>query len=89
MSTTAGPERQTVPPAVVSQNEGMPAARSSHRSGRPARLLSAVFQPIGDEGRAALVERRIAEAITGGVLHAGERLPSEQDLAQINAWLDR
>jgi len=45
-------------------------------------LLRAVFQPIGDEGRAALVERRIAEAIMGGVLHAGERLPAETDLAQ-------
>jgi len=28
------------------------------------------------------VERRIAEAIMGGVLHAGERLPAETDLAQ-------
>jgi GntR family transcriptional regulator, transcriptional repressor for pyruvate dehydrogenase complex len=44
--------------------------------------LRAVFQPIGDEGRAALVERRIAEAIMGGVLHAGDRLPAETELAQ-------
>jgi len=44
-------------------------------------LHSAVFQPIGDEGRAALVERRIAEAIMGGVLSAGERLPPETELA--------
>jgi len=72
----------------VHQNEGMvvpPAAitkTGSARSGRPHRLLRAVFQPIGDEGRAALVERRIAEAIMGGVLHAGERLPAETDLAQ-------
>lgn len=51
------------------------------RSGRPTRLHSAVFQPIGDEGRAALVERRIAEAIMGGVLAAGERLPPETELA--------
>lgn len=51
------------------------------RSGRPTRLHSAVFQPIGDEGRAALVERRIAEAIMGGVLAAGERLPAETELA--------
>lgn len=81
MSTIAGPGRQ-MPPVDVRKNEGMSAGRSSHRAGRPARLLSAVFQPIGDEGRAAMVERRISEAITGGVLHAGERLPSEQDLAQ-------
>jgi DNA-binding FadR family transcriptional regulator len=51
------------------------------RSGKPTRLHSAVFQPIGDEGRAALVERRIAEAIMGGVLTAGERLPAETELA--------
>jgi DNA-binding FadR family transcriptional regulator len=55
--------------------------RPSPRSGRPTRLHSAVFQPIGDEGRAALVERRIAEAIMGGVLTAGERLPAETELA--------
>ena len=81
MSTIAGPERQT-PRVDVRKNEGMAAGRSTHRAGRPARLLSAVSQPIGDEARAAMVERRISEAITGGVLHAGERLPSEQDLAQ-------
>lgn len=54
---------------------------SAPRSGKPTRLHSAVFQPIGDEGRAALVERRIAEAIMGGVLAAGERLPAETELA--------
>ncbi|MDO9591318.1 MAG: GntR family transcriptional regulator, partial [Microcella sp.] len=53
----------------------------SPRLGHPTRLHSAVFQPIGDEGRAALVERRIAEAIMGGVLTAGERLPAETELA--------
>jgi DNA-binding FadR family transcriptional regulator len=40
-----------------------------------------MFLPIGDAGRAELVERRIAEAITGGHLRAGDRLPSEADLA--------
>jgi GntR family transcriptional repressor for pyruvate dehydrogenase complex len=55
--------------------------RAEPRSGRPTRLHSAVFQPIGDEGRAALVQRRIAEAIMGGVLAAGERLPAETELA--------
>jgi DNA-binding FadR family transcriptional regulator len=69
-------------PARIGEDGGMPARAPKDHSGRPARLLSAVFQPIGDEGRAALVERRIAEAITGGVLHAGDRLPPEQDLAQ-------
>lgn len=46
------------------------------------RLQGALFQPIGDHGRAELVEQRIAEAITGGHLRAGERLPSENDLAR-------
>lgn len=68
---------------AVGQNEAMPPPPPPPaRSGRPNRLLRAVFQPIGDEGRAALVERRIAEAIMGGVLHAGERLPAETELAQ-------
>lgn len=60
---------------------GMSIRSAAPRSGRPTRLHSAVFQPIGDEGRAALVERRIAEAIMGGVLAAGERLPAETELA--------
>lgn len=58
------------------------AKKAQARPGRPHRLVRAVFQPIGDQGRAALVERRIADAIMGGVLHAGERLPAETDLAQ-------
>lgn len=50
-------------------------------SSRPGRLHGALFQSIGDAGRAELVERRLARAITGGHLRAGERLPSESDLA--------
>jgi len=49
---------------------------------RPGRLQGALFQSIGDAGRAELVERRLASAITGGHLRAGERLPSENDLAR-------
>lgn len=45
-------------------------------------MQGALFLPIGDEGRAELVERRLSEAITGGHLRAGERLPTEQDLAR-------
>lgn len=41
-----------------------------------------MFTPIGDAGRAELVEKRLAEAITGGHLRAGDRLPSEADLAR-------
>lgn len=51
-------------------------------SGRPHRLQGSVFLPIGDAGRAELVEKRIAEAIRGGHLRAGSRLPSEVDLAR-------
>ncbi len=49
---------------------------------RPAtRTRSAIFAPIGDEGRAVRVENRLAEAIRSGVLNDGERLPSEPELA--------
>lgn len=41
-----------------------------------------MFTPIGEAGRAELVERRLAEAIMGGHLRAGDRLPSEADLAK-------
>jgi len=82
MGTIAEPERRSTLPSEIGQNGEMPPRSSAHRHGRPARLLSAVFHPIGDEGRASLVERRIADAIRGGVLHAGEKLPSEHDLAQ-------
>lgn len=49
---------------------------------RPAtRARSAIFAPIGDEGRAVRVENRLAEAIRSGMLSDGERLPSEPELA--------
>ena len=79
MDAPAAPTQPT--PLPVRDNEGMSPRSAAPRSGRPTRLHSAVFQPIGDEGRAALVERRIAEAIMGGVLAAGERLPAETELA--------
>jgi DNA-binding FadR family transcriptional regulator len=52
-----------------------------HRETSPAR--AAIFSPIGDEGRALLVERRLAEAIRSGVLADGERLPTEAELAHL------
>lgn len=55
---------------------------SSARPHQPHRLEGALFQPIGDEGRAELVERRLVDAIHRGHLRAGERLPSESDLAR-------
>ncbi len=48
----------------------------------PRRLEGVLFHSIGDAGRAELVERRLADAITGGMLRSGERLPSESDLAR-------
>jgi len=49
---------------------------------RPAtRARSAIFAPLGDQGRAVRVENRLAEAIRSGVLTDGERLPSEPELA--------
>lgn len=46
-----------------------------------SRARSAIFAPIGDPGRAARVEQRLAEAIRSGLLVDGERLPSESELA--------
>ncbi|BDZ55065.1 hypothetical protein DSM26151_27630 [Agromyces marinus] len=45
-------------------------------------MHGAMFMPIGDAGRAELVEKRLADAITGGHLRAGDRLPSEAELAR-------
>ncbi|WP_405647716.1 FadR/GntR family transcriptional regulator [Streptomyces uncialis] len=43
--------------------------------------MSAVFAPLQDAGRAESVVRRIAEAVTIGLMGEGEQLPSENDLA--------
>lgn len=64
------------PAAPSSAHDAGPSARQPHR------LHGALFQSIGDEGRAELVERRLVEAIHRGHLHAGERLPSESELAR-------
>jgi len=47
------------------------------------RSRSAIFSPLGDVGRAARVEQRLADAIRSGLLADGERLPSEQELASM------
>lgn len=47
------------------------------------RARSAIFAPLGDEGRAVRVQNRLAEAIRSGMLADGERLPSELELAQM------
>jgi DNA-binding FadR family transcriptional regulator len=46
-----------------------------------SRARSAIFAPLGDQGRAVRVEQRLAEAIRSGLLADGERLPSEPELA--------
>ena len=49
---------------------------------RPSsRARNAIFAPLGDVGRAGLVEQRLTEAIRSGVLVEEERLPSESELA--------
>ncbi|MEU9247268.1 FCD domain-containing protein [Streptomyces sp. NPDC048385] len=45
-------------------------------------VMSAVFAPLTDSGRADMVVRRIAEAVTLGLMAEGEQLPSESDLAE-------
>ncbi len=56
--------------------------RSPAKMQHPHRLHGALFQPIGDEGRAERVERRLVDAITRGHIRAGERLPSESELSR-------
>lgn len=70
---TPQPHREVTPPD---------AGAAAGARQRPHRLQGSLFQPIGDEGRAELVERRLVDAITRGHLIAGERLPTEADLAR-------
>lgn len=73
-------ESLSTPPVAVDSAERP--AGSPAPSRQPHRLQGSLFQPIGDEGRAELVERRLVDAITRGHLRAGERLPSESDLSR-------
>lgn len=45
------------------------------------RLLTAVFAPLGNEGKASRVEERIVQGISAGALANGDRLPTEMELA--------
>ena len=45
------------------------------------RLLTAVFAPLGDTGKASRVEERIVQGISAGALADGDRLPTEVELA--------
>src|SRR5690606_821236 len=70
--------------SLMSSPQVRPDARSADTTAprQPHRLHGALFQPIGDEGRAELVERRLVDAIQRGHLRAGERLPAESELAR-------
>ncbi|MDJ0337183.1 GntR family transcriptional regulator [Cryobacterium sp. PH31-O1] len=52
----------------------------SSRAGSGTR--AAIFAPLDGAGRAELVLQRLTDAIVLGVLHDGERLPSEAELAR-------
>lgn len=54
----------------------MPHATSPQR-----RLRAAVFSPLVDRGKAALVEQRIVRGIAAGVLAQSDKLPSEAEMA--------
>lgn len=56
---------------------------SGYSQSASSRLRTAAFAPIGDEGRAELVETRIVQAISSGAFVEGERLPSENELSQL------
>lgn len=51
---------------------------SAHQD--PARAV--VFAPLDATGRAELVAQRLTDAIVGGMLRDGERLPSESELSR-------
>jgi len=53
-----------------------------HATGRVDAARAVVFAPLDGTGRAELVEKRLTDAIVTGVLHDGERLPSEADLSR-------
>lgn len=73
-------DRLSDPRRMVGDNDAMSTLEAESQS--PTRMHSAVLSPIGDGGRAELVERRLGQAISGGVLLSGERLPSESELAR-------
>ncbi|MCC3282844.1 MULTISPECIES: FadR/GntR family transcriptional regulator [Arthrobacter] len=52
-----------------------------HTTHPQKRLLTAVFAPLGDAGKASRVEERIVQGISAGALLDGDRLPSELELA--------
>ena len=46
-------------------------------------LRTAVFAPLESSGKAEQVERRIADAISLGLLKHGEKLPSEAEMGRL------
>ncbi|MET0812285.1 MAG: GntR family transcriptional regulator [Microbacterium sp.] len=53
-----------------------------HATGRVDAARAVVFAPLDGSGRAELVEQRLTDAIVSGVLHDGEKLPTENDLSR-------
>ncbi|MGR2752265.1 FadR/GntR family transcriptional regulator [Agromyces arachidis] len=53
-----------------------------HATARADAARAVIFSPLDGAGRAELVEQRLTDAIVSGVLHDGERLPSEAELAK-------
>ncbi|MGR0218579.1 FadR/GntR family transcriptional regulator [Agromyces sp. ZXT2-6] len=53
-----------------------------HATARSDAARAVIFSPLEGAGRAELVEQRLTDAIVSGVLHDGERLPSEAELAR-------
>lgn len=80
MTVSSAADTTTRPVGPSALRPGPAAAPA--RSARYSRIHAAVFSSVGDEGRVALVEQRIAHAIAAGILTTGERLPSESELAQ-------
>lgn len=53
-----------------------------HTTARTDAARVVVFAPLDGTGRVELVQQRLTDAIVSGVLHDGERLPSESELSR-------
>ena len=68
---------------AAKEGAGMNESAVPSQHSASSRLRNAAFAPIGDEGRAELVETRLLRAISSGDFIEGDRLPSENELAQL------
>lgn len=65
-------------PAPAPEGSLVPRRSAGHHDA----ARSVVFAPLDGAGRAELVEQRLTDAIISGVLHDGEKLPSESELSR-------